>query len=162
MVGAVGTVFGLAFLISIIYAIGWSPPCAADDTACHERVAATKAAKLAEEVAEAERRTVIAAAEERARATSPSCPGIAETFDLEAGEEKEINPSNCQLRIKLRYGCVTALDDDREVIAEKACSGGGEVKITRVRSVIAVDGPVRIRRIECEPGTKGNLLDRCA
>jgi len=158
------TVGLLTLVVSVYLASGLinMPACLADDIACRERVAAVEAAELAKEVALAERRAVIAKAEERARATSNYCPGIAETFDLVAGQEEVINNFNCQLRWKIRFGCVQALNEDADVIYKKACAGGDEANVpSGLHTVIAVGGPVKLKRIECEPGTSGANLDSC-
>jgi len=93
---------------------------------------------------------------------SKECPGKPETFDLATDEKKVINANSCQLRWVIRFGCVRALDGDGTILMEKACAGGGEANVPEgLHTVVAVDGPVKLKRIECDPRSTGNLLDRC-
>lgn len=92
----------------------------------------------------------------------PSCAEHPDTFDIASGDKKEINPYGCQLRWKIRSGCVKAIGSDGQVLYPKACAGGDEAKVPNgIYSVIAVGGPAKVRRTECDPRASGISLDSC-
>ena len=89
------------------------------------------------------------------------CPGAPQTFDLASGEKKVLNPNACQLRWKIRTGCVRALDAEGTVLSPKVCAGGGEATVpSGLHTVVALD-TVKVRRTECGRRATGSNLDSC-
>ena len=148
--GLVGTV-----AVLLLIAVFSSPSCAPGDTTCIE---AQRQATIAEAKAKAEAQ----AAAKKASSVTLECPGKPNIFEIGLSEPpKIINPNSCQLRWKIRIGCVRAYDRSGKVLANKVCVGDEGGGPPGLYSLAALDGPAKVHRIECSRYAIGDFLNGC-